>query len=96
MSRKDMEIYGADGYLVAVDDRTVHLRMRGDPAEKRRRLPPAPGLVRDPFNYLAAVARGGAKVEPGNLWSSENALSVVKILEAARVSAREGRTVKLE
>jgi len=35
------------------------------------------------------------KVEPGNLWSLENALSVVKILDAARLSARQGRTVRL-
>ena len=58
-------------------------------------LPPAPARVSDPFTYLAAVVRGVENVEPGNLWSLENALSVVKILDAARVSAREGKTVRL-
>lgn len=58
VGRKDMEIYGADGYLVA-------------------------------------VVRGEETVEPGNLWSLENNLSVVKILDAARLSARQGRTIKL-
>jgi predicted dehydrogenase len=95
VGRKDMEIYGQSGYLVAVDDRTVRVRMRDDRAEETLSLPPAPELVSDPFNYLAAVARGVETVAPGNLWSLENALSVLKILDAARVSAREGRTVRL-
>jgi len=43
--RKDMEIYGQTGYVVAVDDRTMRLRMRADRREKTLRLPPAlPGL----------------------------------------------------
>ena len=95
VGRKDMEIYGTSGYVVAVDDRTLRMRMRSDQAEKTQNLPPAPALVSDPFTYLAAVVRGEEIVAPGNLWSLENNLSVVKILDAARLSAREGRTVRL-
>jgi len=95
LPRKDMEIYGEDGYLVAVDDRTVRLRMRSDTGEQTLQLPPAPERVRDPFSYLAAAVRGEEPVTAGNLWSLENALTVVKILDAARLSAKEGRTVKL-
>jgi predicted dehydrogenase len=95
VGRKDMEIYGANGYVVAVDDRTMRARMRGERGEETLTLPPAPERVSDPFTYLAAVVRGVEKVTPGNLWSLENALSVVKILDAARISAREGRTVRL-
>jgi len=95
VGRKDMEIYGQSGYVVAVDDRTMRVRMRQDRREKTMNLPPAPERVSDPFNYLAAVVRGVEKVAPGNLWSLENALSVVKILDAARLSAHEGRTVRL-
>jgi predicted dehydrogenase len=94
VGRKDMEIYGERGYVVAVDDRTMRMRMRSDRSEKTLNLPPAPERIRNPFTYLAAVVRGLEKVEPGNLWSLENALSVVKILDAARVSGREGRTVR--
>jgi predicted dehydrogenase len=90
-----MEIYGQNGYVVAVDDRTMRARMRAERAETTVNLSPAPERVSDPFSYLAAVVRGDEKVEPGNLWSLENALSVVKILDAARLSAREGRTVRL-
>ena len=69
--------------------------MRAEPSEETLHLPPAPKRVSDPFSYLAAVVRGVETVAPGNLWSLENALSVVKILGAARLSAREGRTVRL-
>jgi predicted dehydrogenase len=95
VGRKDMEIYGESGYLVAADALTMRVRMRADKVEQTLHLPPAPERVSDPFTYLAAVVRGDEKVAPGNLWSLENALSVVKILDAARLSAREGRTIKL-
>ena len=95
VDRKDMEIYGEKGYLVAVDKETMRVRLRGDKKEQILNLPPAPKRVSDPFNYLAAVVRGEEIVAPGNLWSLENALSVVKILDAARESAREGKTVQL-
>jgi predicted dehydrogenase len=95
VGRKDMEIYGTNGYLVAVDDQTMRVRMREESSEQTLRLPAAPERVSDPFRYLAAVVRGVETVAPGNLWSLENALSVVKILDAARVSAREGKTVRL-
>lgn len=95
VGRKDMEIYGQRGYVVAVDNQTLRVRMREDSSEKTLNLPPAPARVSDPFTYLAAVVRGVETVEPGNLWSLENALSVVKILDAARLSAREGRTIRL-
>ena len=95
VGRKDMEIYGQHGYLVAADECTVRVRERQDKEEKTHDLEPAPERVRDPFAYFAAAVRGVEKVEPGNLWSLENALSAVKILDAARLSAREGRTVTL-
>jgi predicted dehydrogenase len=95
IGRKDMEIYGASGYLVAADDRTMRVRMRGESQEQTLSLPAAPARLSDPFVYFAAVMRGEETVAPGNLWSVENALSVVKILDAARRSAREGKTVWL-
>jgi len=95
VGRKDMEIYGASGYLMAVDDQTMRVRVREDDSEQTLRLPPAPARISDPFAYLAAVVRGVEIITRGNLWSLENALSVVKILDAARESAREGKTVRL-
>lgn len=95
VGRKDMEIYGRDGYVVAVDDRHLRLRARGEKRERRQTLAPAPQRVRDPFAYLSAVVRGKETVQPGNLWSLENNLAVVRILDAARESARTGCAVAL-
>jgi len=93
VGRKDMEIYGTTGFLVAVDDLTIRIRKREDKVEEILRLPPAPERIRDPFATLAAVVRGAETVTPGNLWSLENNLTVVRILDAARESARTGRSV---
>lgn len=93
--RKDMEIYGQTGYFMAVDDRTIRTRSRGESKEKVTRLAPALARVRDPFTYLAAVVSGEETVTSGNLWSLENNLTVVRILDAARESARTGKTVTL-
>lgn len=95
VGRKDLEIYGAHGYLVAVDELTMRRRQRGEATETAISLPPAPAHIRDPFHYLAAVVRGAESVTPGNLWSLENALTTVRILDAARRAAQEGRTVRL-
>ena len=45
------------------------------------------------MRYLTAVARGEAR--PSGLSSLENNLIVTEILDAARESARTGRTVTL-
>lgn len=94
--RKDMELYGRDGYAIAADSRTMRVQLRAEPVERRYELPAAPATISDPFAYFAAVVRGTETVTPGNLWSLENALTVVKILDAARLSAREGRTVNMK
>lgn len=98
VGRKDMELYGATGCLVTSGRDGVRLTQRGvngDQAESVP-VPPAPAPAHDPFAYLAAVVRGEERVPPGNLWSLENNLTVVRILDAARLSARTGRTVALE
>jgi predicted dehydrogenase len=95
LPRKDMEIYGQSGYFMALDDRTIRTRRLGEPKEQVSRLAPAPARLRDPFAYLAAVVKGEEVVTPGNLWSLENNLMVVRILDAARESARTGKTLTL-
>ena len=48
---------------------------------------------RDSISYLAGVARG--KFKPSGLSSLENNVIVIEILDAARESARTGRTITL-
>jgi predicted dehydrogenase len=94
--RKDLEIYGARGYVATPDGRTVRVRLRGDSAERAVPAPPLAPRYRDGFAYLAAVVRGAERVADADRSSLANNVTVVRILDAARRSAREGRTVRLD
>jgi predicted dehydrogenase len=93
--RKDTYVYGAKGTVFALDSRRVSVR-RGD-AEKLTETDPPPAPANEPFTYLAAVVRGETVTGPANDLSSLAVnLTVMEILDAARESARTGRTVRLE
>jgi predicted dehydrogenase len=92
--RKDTYVYGQKGYVFALDSRRVAVR-RGD-AEKVTEEEPPPAPFHEPFSYLAAVVRGEATPEPTDLGSLPVNVTVMEILDAARESARTGRTVRLE
>ena len=53
-------------------------------------------VYEDPFTYFGDVINGKITVEPFGLYSLENNLRVVEILEAARESARTGKTVRFD
>jgi len=92
-SRKDLSVYGQNGYVHA-DDAT-HLRVRvGDQSEQRFTLESEPPFYESSIPYLIDVVRG--EREPGGLSSLENNLIVTEILDAARESARTGATVQLQ
>jgi predicted dehydrogenase len=90
--RKDLEVYGRTGQALTVRRDAVRLRLEGKD-EVEVPAPPIDGPEDDPVRYLAAVARGD--VRPSGLSSLENNLIVTEILDAARESARTGRTVEL-
>lgn len=91
-NRKDFEVYGERGYAIATGGDSLRVRLAGGP-EEARTPGPLPPDERDSISYLTAVVRGARR--PTGLSSLENNLIVVEILEAARESARTGRTIKL-
>lgn len=91
-SRKDIEVYGETGYAIALDPIRLRSRLAKQP-EQTVETPAIAAPDDDEVHYLAAITRGQAK--PSGLSSLENNLIVTEILEAARRSAREGRTVRL-
>lgn len=95
-SRKDMEVYGEKGYAIAEDATTVRQRLEEDGHEEVSLLNPVEDLHDDPFKFLAAVVRGEFVPEENNLYGLPINLIVMEILEAARLSAAENRTVFLE
>jgi predicted dehydrogenase len=93
--RKDLEIYGKTGYLHAVDRQTLRLRENVKSQEQTITLPAQLPPHDDPFAYLAAVVQGEVTVTANDLSSLENNLIVVRILDAARTSAQQGKTISL-
>jgi predicted dehydrogenase len=93
-NRKDLEVYGQNGYAIAVGGDTLRLRMPGQRAEETQKPPELPPDQRDSISYLKAVARG--KLKPAGLSSLENNLVVTEILDAARTSVKTGRTINLK
>ncbi|MEG9436168.1 Gfo/Idh/MocA family oxidoreductase [Edaphobacter sp. HDX4] len=94
-ARKDMEVYGATGYLITVGPGGVRTRYKGEKTEATSTAPALPADQRDSLSYLAAVLHGQVKPE-GDLSSLDTNMIVMQILDAARTSARTGRTVELK
>jgi predicted dehydrogenase len=92
--RKDMEVYGATGYAITVAGDKVRIRHEHDQDEHLETAPSLPSNERDSLAYLAAVLRGQI-VPRGDLSALDTNVTVMQILDAARESARTGRTVKL-
>jgi hypothetical protein len=79
----------------AVVRATLRLRRDEGSAEEERKPDARPSPLGDPFAYLAAVVRGAVRVEPTDLSALANNVTVARTLDAARESARTGRTVRL-
>jgi predicted dehydrogenase len=90
--RKDMQVYGASGALFIPDRNTLLLR-KGDVQVSTLPVADLPDAESNPVSYLAAVVRG--QLKPSGLSSLEANLVVCEILDAAKTSARTGRTVDL-
>jgi len=92
--RKDMEVYGVNGYAITVASDQIRIRHEHDAEEHTTTAPPLPARERDSLSYLSAVLRG--QIEPkGDLSALDTNVIVMQILDAARESARTGRSVKL-
>ena len=91
--RKDMYVYGSLGSIFQLTPVQMETRIHGHDSGSFD----APKLKQpydDSFRFLRAVVRGEIELPPYDLSSLENNLMVVRILDAARRSARTGRPVK--
>ena len=95
-SRKDMELYGEHGYAIAVNNNTLRTRYKNSNEITRTITASEVTVFTDPFDYLEAVVRKKIHPLPYDLYSLENNLMVVRILEAARTSAKTGKTIFLK
>ena len=87
---KDLEVFGTSGYLHALNGNTLQERSK----DSYETLTVNPAMYTDNIQYLNDVLSG--KLDPGHdLSSLENNLIVVRILESASKSAREGKRIPL-
>ncbi len=91
--RKDMELYGKTGYVFCKDGTNMVFRENEKTAPSDMAAPPLPVNRNDPFVYFANVINGSIQMKPFDLSSPGNNEMVMKILDAAKKSARTGKTV---
>jgi predicted dehydrogenase len=92
--RKDMEVYGANGYVITLQRDDLRLRRGGeDSREEQLKAKPVPTPYDNSLSYLRAVIVDGAKED--TLSSLDTNVTVTEILDAARRSAQSGKTVRL-
>ncbi|CAN5136847.1 UDP-N-acetylglucosamine 3-dehydrogenase [soil metagenome] len=87
---KDMEVFGVDGYLHALNGTALEERKQS----KTTDVPLSAPAYSDNLKYLADALRGKVQVK-NDLSSLDNNMIVVRILEAAKKSAKEGRRIVL-
>ena len=92
-----MEVYGETGYAIAVNNSMLRLRHKESEPERTIEVTAEEmDVYTDPISYFADVIRNKIKVPANGLYSLENNVKVVRILEAARQSAKTGKTIFLK
>jgi len=95
--RKDMEVYGDSGYIVTKNNHDYFFRNRQSQGEKALQVNEKDlNVFTDPFSWLAAYLRGKITMPDYGPYSLANNMTVVRILQAARESAKTGKLVKLK
>ncbi len=95
--RKDMEVYGQTGYVISVNKNNMRLRAKPDSMEHSLQVTSKEVAVyEDPFSYFTDVIHNKIKVPENGVYALKTNVTVVRILEAARESAKSGKTVYLK
>jgi predicted dehydrogenase len=93
-SRKDMEVYGATGYVITVASDGLRTRLEHDSSEQASTAPPLPADESTSLAYLVAVLRGQIAAR-GDLSALDTNVTAMQILDAARTSARTRQSVQV-
>lgn len=96
VDRKDLTIYGSDGYVEVPNQHDLEYRLNRYVPKQEISVTSFPMESNEPFNYFAKVIKKEINVKSTDLSSLENNIIVVKILDAAKKSAAEGKTVRLK
>jgi predicted dehydrogenase len=91
--RKDMEIYGETAQAITIRRDSLRVRRAGEDQEQLQNAPPLIAPYDNSISYLIAVVEGKIKVT--GLSALDTNVTVIRILDAARESAKTGRTIKI-
>lgn len=94
-NRKDIEVYGRSGYIIA-DKAGVRYMKDPEKGEQEEHIGAREKPYNDPFLYFAAVVRGSIQIRDQDLSALSLNMVVMEILEAAKESARTGSAVYLK
>jgi predicted dehydrogenase len=95
IGRKDMEVYGTRGYVMTDNRSVMRTRVSEAAKEGTTSLPELAYPRNDPFSYFKALVEGKFELGKYDPSSLANNMIVMEILDAAKRSAQEGRTIKL-
>ncbi len=98
IGRKDMEVYGETGAIYADNRNQLRVRMSEGYdgfSEETFQLEERAKPYHDPFSLFAAVIEGKTVLEPYDVYSLENNMITMEILDAALRSAKAKNTVTL-
>lgn len=90
---KDMEIYGNAGYIFCKNSLDMEILEKGSKQSIEIKAIPLPKSLNDPFALMQQVVKEGYAMPPFSPSSIENNTIVMQILEAAKISAKNGATV---
>jgi predicted dehydrogenase len=93
IDRKDMEVYGQTGYAITVKRDNVRLQRAADADEHNVAALVVPKPYDNELSYVRAVILDGAKEDA--LSNLDTNVTVTEILDAARRSAAQGKTIQL-
>lgn len=96
IARKDMEVYGETGVVMADNRHNVRIQVSDTQPQKSQTLAELVAPHDDPFALFAAVIKGNLVPDQNDLNGLHNNLTVMHILDAAVISAKTGKTVHIE
>jgi predicted dehydrogenase len=90
---KTMEVYGQTGYIQSLDNSQLRFRLGEDQPEQTKTATVKPPYA-NAFVYFKALVRG--QTTEDTLSSLTNNMIVMEILDAAKESAKKGKTIYLK
>ncbi|MES2850890.1 MAG: gfo/Idh/MocA family oxidoreductase, partial [Bacteroidota bacterium] len=92
-NRKDMQVYGVTGYVLCKNGTDMMIKEDENKEAIPETAKALPENRNDPFIYFKNVIEGNIKPALFDLSTAENNEIVIQILEAAKQSAKTGKTI---